>query len=221
MNDQLELERPSARAVSSEAVRADTGIASKALMGAAAGAVGTWALDRTDWFLWDQEHEDAKAETDRVRPYGEPPAHVVAHKGEELLGLYPTPEQHEIAGVAVHYGIGIGPAVLYALVRDRLPLSGVPRGLMFGLGLFAVQDEALNAASGLGAKPNDYPWQAHARGLLSHLAYGVATELMLDFMTRSAAARRLGPDSGSDAQGAPRAAAARRAASPRKKRSSL
>lgn len=204
MDDQMVLDRKEQSP--GEVVRSNTGPVSKALMGAAAGAVGTWALDRTDWFLWDHVvDEDAKAETNRVRPYGEPPAHVAVHKAEERLGLDPTPEQHEIAGVAVHYGIGIGPAVLYALGRDKLPFSGVPRGLLYGLGLFLIQDEVLNSASGLGAKPQKYPWQAHARGLISHLAFGVATELMLNFMERSVSARRLGPASGSQAQGAPRA----------------
>lgn len=184
------------------------GMLSKALMGAAAGAVGVWALDRTDWLMWNHEDEDAKLRTNAVRPYGEPPAHVLTHKAEELAGVDPTPEQHEIAGVVTHYGIGIGPGVAYALFRDKLPGRGVLRGLLFGLGVFAVQDELLNAGSGLGAKPGKYPWQAHARGLVSHLAFGVTTELMLNSMEKAVSARRFGLASGSNAQGAPRAAPA-------------
>ncbi|MDP9415433.1 MAG: DUF1440 domain-containing protein [Pseudomonadota bacterium] len=208
MQDQIELERGTAIAASSQEDAAEKGYGpiAKALMGAAAGAAGTFALDRTDWLMWNHEDEQAKAQTNSVRPYGEPPAHVTAHKAEEILGVEPTPEQHEIAGVAIHYNIGIGPAIVYALVRDKLPIKGIPRGLLYGLGIFAVQDEILNSASGLGANLKKYPWQAHARGLFSHLAYGVATELMLNFMERSVKARRLGPLSGSDAQGAPRAA---------------
>ena len=38
----------------------------------------------------------------------------------------------------------------------------------------------MNSVTGLGAKPQDYPWQAHARGLMAHLAYGIATELALN-----------------------------------------
>lgn len=181
------------------------GVVSKALMGAAAGAVGTWALDRADWRMWKHESQDARLQTNSVRPFGEPPAHVFVKKAEQTLGLNPTPEQHEIAGVAVHYGIGITPAIVYSIVRDKLPGEGPVRGLLYGLSLFLLQDEAVNAATGLAAKPQKYPWQAHARGLLSHLVYGLATEMVLNLMDRSVRARRPGVETGGEPQGKPRA----------------
>ena len=181
------------------------GLASKALMGAAAGAIGTFAIDRTDWAMWKHESEEARLKTNAVRPGGEPPAHVMVGRVEKKLGLNPTPEQHEIAGVAAHYSIGIAPAIVYAMVRDKLPGKGVARGLLYGFGLFLVQDEGLNTLSGLGASPRKYPWQAHARGLIAHLAYGVATELALNYMDRSVRARRPGADTDGEPQGKPRA----------------
>ncbi|MDQ3074551.1 MAG: DUF1440 domain-containing protein [Pseudomonadota bacterium] len=171
----------------------DLGVVSKALMGAAAGAAGVWALDRVDWFMWNQESDEVRQRTTAVRPGGEPPAHVAASKLEHMFGLNPTPGQHAMAGLATHYGIGIAPAAVYALVRDKLPGKGPARGLLYGLGVFLMQDEALNAATGLGARPKDYPWQAHARGLVSHLVYGVVTELVLNMLEKSATARRQGP----------------------------
>jgi hypothetical protein len=45
--------------------------------------------------------------------------------------------------------------------------------------LFLVQDEAVNAATGLSARPGQYPWQAHARGLVAHLVYGLVTDGVL------------------------------------------
>lgn len=158
------------------------GLASKALMGAAAGAVGTWALDRTDWRMWKHESQDARLQTQSVRPLGEPPAQALATKAERKLGLELSAKQHELAGAVVHYGIGIGPAVVYSIVRDRLPGPGPVRGLLYGLTLFLAQDEALNAATGLGAKPQKYPWQAHGRGFVSHLVYGLVTEMALSFL---------------------------------------
>ncbi|HVM38147.1 MAG TPA: hypothetical protein VM265_07160 [Sphingomicrobium sp.] len=181
------------------------GVISKALMGAAAGAVGTWALDRADWRMWNNEGEDARLQTDAVRPFGEPPAHVLASKAQRASGIESTPEQHELAGVAVHYGIGIAPAVAYAVVRDKLPGRGPARGLLYGLGLFLLQDETANAVTGLGAKPNRYPWQAHARGLISHLVYGVVTEMVLNGMDRSLRSRRDGAETHGEPQGRPRA----------------
>lgn len=163
---------------------------SKALMGAAAGAIGVWALDRADWFMWNHESNESRRRTTAVRPEGEPPAHVMASKIEQMFGLNPTPEEHKLAGDVVHYGIGIAPAVLYALYRDKLPGKGPTRGLLYGLAMFLTQDEVMNSVSGLAAKPKDYPWQAHARGLVAHLVYGVATELALNMMEKTAEARR-------------------------------
>lgn len=162
------------------------------MRGVVAGAVGTWALDRADWYMWDRVNEEARQRTRSVRPNREPPAHVLASKAEELLDLDPSRERHAAAGQAVHFGIGVVPAIAYAFVRDKLPGRGVARGLMFGGGMFAVQDELMNSMSGLGAAPRDYPWQAHARGLVAHLIYGVATELTLNAMEESA--RRLASD---------------------------
>ena len=53
------------------------------------------------------------------------------------------------------------------------------RGLLFGLGMFLVEDEALNTILGTAAPPRRYPLQAHARGLISHLILGVVTEAVL------------------------------------------
>lgn len=184
----------------------ELGIAATAVMGAAAGAVGVWALDRVDWFMWDRLDEETRARTIAARPGGEPPAHVLVGKVERMAGIAPSERQHEIAGQIVHYTIGIGPAVGYALTRDKLPGRGPVRGLLYGFGLFLAQDEALNTVSGLGAKPQDYPWQAHARGLIAHLVYGVATELALNAMEK--AVRSAGSGAGTERRPQPRLAVA-------------
>lgn len=181
------------------------GAVSKAIMGVAAGAVGTWALDRADWRMWKHESQEARLQTNAVRPFGEPPAHVLVSKAERMLGLDPSPEQHEIAGVVTHYGIGIGPAIVYSLMRDKLPGDGPVKGLLYGLTLFLLQDEVVNAATGVGAKPREYPWQAHARGLVSHLVYGIVTEMALNYMDRSVRSRRPAAETAGEPQGKPRA----------------
>lgn len=171
---------------------ARAGLFATFVQGVMAGAIGTWAMDRVDWFMWDHESAAARQRTRDVRPNKEPPAHVLASKAEKLLDLEPSQERHAATGQAIHFCIGVLPAIAYALVRDKLPGRGVGRGLIFGGGAFAVQDELMNTMSGLGAKPRDYPWQAHVRGLVAHLIYGVVTELTLDAMEKSA--RRLASD---------------------------
>jgi uncharacterized membrane protein YagU involved in acid resistance len=115
-----------------------------------------------------------------VRPFGKPPADVLVERVEEAIGVEVDEATNQKLGVATHYAIGIAPAIGYALFRDRLPVQGVARGALYGLGLWLMQDEVLNTVTGLGAKPQQYPWQAHARGVAAHLAYGVATELALN-----------------------------------------
>lgn len=165
------------------------GGATNALMGAAAGTIGVWALDRTDWLMWNRLDEKTRAATISARPGGEPPAHVLAGKIESVSGLTPTETQHAIAGKMIHYSIGIAPAAGYALLRDKLPGQGPMRGLLYGLGVFLLQDEVLNTVSRLGAKPRAYPWQAHARGLVAHLVYGLVTELALSALQRTVTSR--------------------------------
>ncbi len=152
----------------------------KVLGGLVAGAVGVWALDRMDWFMWDREDVKTRARTTAVRPNGEPPAQALVSKIEDATGKHLEPAVHEVASQAVHYSIGIAPAIGYALLRNRLPVSGVARGALYGAGLFLTQDEALNTVTGLGAKPQAYPWQAHARGIVAHTVYGIVTELTLN-----------------------------------------
>ena len=42
-----------------------------------------------------------------------------------------------------------------------------------------VEDELANPLLGIAAPPGRHPWQAHARGLIAHLIYGVATDVAL------------------------------------------
>ena len=180
-------------------MRNGTGIVADMLKGAVAGAAAVWLFDRLDWFMWNHEASEARRRTVAVRPGGEDPAHVIATGLERAAGAELTPSQHWFMGQAVHYAIGMGPAAAYAVVRRRLPQVAAGRGTLFGLSVFLTQDEALNSLTGLAEKPNDYPWQAHARGLVSHLVYGFVTDLVLRTLdgadpSRGAAAAAPGRD---------------------------
>ncbi|WP_300974323.1 hypothetical protein [Sphingomonas sp. LHG3406-1] len=67
------------------------GPAGKALIGAAAGAVGTWALDRADWRMWNSESAEARGQTSEARPGGEPPAQVLATRVGRASASSPRP----------------------------------------------------------------------------------------------------------------------------------
>ncbi|HEV7254430.1 MAG TPA: DUF1440 domain-containing protein [Mesorhizobium sp.] len=146
--------------------------------GAVAGTIATFVLDRVDWFLHDLEPEEARRRTWAVRPEGKDPAHVIASRASEALGGEPLPQDH-LAGHLTHYAIGIAPVLAYAALRERFPAVTAGRGLAFGLAISLLEDETLNPALGLSAGPRAYPWQAHARGLASHLVYGLVAEAVL------------------------------------------
>ncbi len=148
------------------------------LKGALAGAVGVWALDRVTWFLWDRENPAALARERRARPGGLDPAHAMANAVASAAGHPLTPRQPHPAGITVHYGLRVGPGALYGALRHRAGwvTSG---GLLLGLGLFVLQDEIGNTVLGTAGRPTQYPWQAHARGLLGHLVFGATAERVL------------------------------------------
>lgn len=143
-----------------------------ALKGAFAGAAAVWIMDRVDWFMFRKQGAAVRAQTRKARPGGLDPSHVAAQRVTNSFGKEMQPAQPNMPGIAIHYNLGIGPGALYSVLVDRVPMIGKGRGLLYGLGLFLTQDEAINAASGLSGKPQQYPWQDHARGLIAHLVYG-------------------------------------------------
>jgi len=147
-----------------------------ALVGAMAGAAAVWVMDRVDWFNFRHEDPEARARTQAVRPRGLTPAPLLADKIAKGLGLDLQPANDSAAGKAVHYAIGIMPGALYGALRHKVPGLDAGRGALFGTGLFLIQDEGLNAVVGLSAKPQDYPWQAHARGFAAHIVYGLVLD---------------------------------------------
>lgn len=155
------------------------GVAADMLIGALAGAAGVWVMDRVDWFNFRHEDPEARRRTQQARPGGEDPAHVMARTAERAVGTEPSPSRHHVAGMAVHYALGIGPGALYGALLDRIPEVGMGRGLLYGLGLFLIEDELANPAAGFSASPTAYPWQAHARGLIAHLVYGLVIDTVL------------------------------------------
>lgn len=159
-----------------------------ALRGAAAGAVGVWALDRLDWFLWGRMPEADRERTRAARPFGQSPDQVLVTKATQATGTPLSSTAHYAASTAVHYSVGIGPAIAYSYLRERLPLPGPLRGGLFGLGLWLFQDEGLNTVTGLGGRPRAYPWQDHARGAAAHVLFGVVTDAALSLLERGGAA---------------------------------
>lgn len=150
-----------------------------ATRGAIAGAIGTWAMDWATTKMWDRESAEDRAREEAAWPDGKPSVPNMVDFGERISGFRFNAEARPMVEQVVHYGLGVGPGVLYALLRHRVPLLGAGRGTVYGLLLFAVNDELLNTAMGFAGPPAAYPAAAHLRGLVGHVTLGVVTDLTL------------------------------------------
>jgi hypothetical protein len=166
-------------------MRRNHNIAEALCMGAIAGVGATWLMTRVTTWLYAQESEQAKQRENQAR--GDRTAYeVAAERMAAAAGTQLDTGTRRTVGNAIHWSTGIGLAIAYAALRRRTPAVTAARGLLFGSSVFLVMDEFLNTALGLTPGPRAFPWQAHARGLGGHLAYGLATELVLEQLDRVA-----------------------------------
>lgn len=183
------------------------GVLMDLVLGAAAGAAGVWVMDRVGWFMYDREDQgavaqelparrgggdveftraEASARQGQAQPGtpGKDTAHVAAEKAVRATGVNVRTAQPNPVGIVVHYGLGVLPGALHGVLRRRIPALGAGAGALYGAGLFVVNDEIVAPALGLASGPRQYPWQAHARGLVAHTVLGVVTETVLRAIDR-------------------------------------
>lgn len=152
--------------------------------GALAGVTAIWVADRLDWHLYDREPAGSRRRTVAARPGGLDPAHVIANRAAQAVGAELSPRQPHPAGIAVHYGLGAIMGALYGVLYRRTPMVGSGHGLLYGMSMFALEDEGMNTLLGTGGRAKDYPWQAHARGAVVHGFFGVMTDTLLRLFRR-------------------------------------
>jgi hypothetical protein len=146
--------------------------------GAAAGGAATWLMGRATTVMYDRENPTAREREEQVR--GGKDAYVrAADRIAHAAGTTLTQRQEKKLGTALHWAFGIGMGALYGWLRHRRPEAAAGYGLLFGLGFFLLIDEGANTALGFTPPPNRFPWQAHARGLVGHLVFGLTAETVL------------------------------------------
>ena len=157
----------------------DSTILGDIAIGAIAGAVGVWAMDRVGWFMYNREDSDALQQEQEARKGSMDVAHTAVAKASHHLGFSIEPKQPNAAGIGFHYMLGILPGALYGVLWNRYRPARTNYGALYGLILFLAQDEAVAPLLGIASKPGKYPRQAHIRGLVSHLILGVATDITI------------------------------------------
>ena len=139
---------------------------------AVAGYLGTKAMEPVAQKLYEWESQADREREEAVRPG--PPFQVAAAKALRLVGVEPEERTIERLGLAFHYGLAIGWAPTYALLRRRTSLGPLNAGLVSGAAMWLVADEGMTPALGFSAPNRAYPLSTHVRALISHLVFGVA-----------------------------------------------
>jgi hypothetical protein len=154
------------------------GFVSFLLEGAAVGLAATQALDWLSSFLYRREDRGARTEENLARG-GLHAYERAIEQAARQAGIALDNDELRAWGWRFHKAFGIGSGLLYLALRRRFPRIGIGWGLAAGAGFFLLMDELLVPLLGWTPGPRAFPWQAHARGAASHLAYGVAAETMV------------------------------------------
>ena len=128
------------------------------------GYVATKIMEKVSKKLYELETEQDRKQEDKVRPGS--PFEIAAQKSASLLDIKLNEQQVKKAGLAFHYGLGMGWAPLYALLKHNTNLSPVLNGLITGAALSLIVDEGLIPALGFSAPNRDYPLVTHYGVLL-------------------------------------------------------
>jgi uncharacterized membrane protein YagU involved in acid resistance len=153
-----------------------------AIRGAAAGAAATWVMDLVTTGYLSEQPEEARQQEEAAQPNGQSSVANLLDRIEGRTGLTIAASDRGMASQVMHYGLGIVPAAVYGVIRERVPLVGSARGLLFGMLVFALMDEYLNTQLGLSGPPEAYPAEAHLRGAIGHAVYGLATDTAIELL---------------------------------------
>jgi len=140
------------------------------VLGTGAAYMATKVMDRVTTAFLEQQSEASKQ---REKELQEDPAYVkAAQKLADARGRDIDKQQAEQIGQRLHMGLGLsgGPVAGFLAARG---MNALGAGLVTGLGMWVLVDESANAVFGLTPAPTAYPREAHIRGLVGHLAYGV------------------------------------------------
>jgi uncharacterized protein DUF1440 len=95
-----------------------------------------------------------------------------------IAGRDLRPGTEAAAGNVVHFAFGGALATAYGILAEIVPDITAGRGLLWGLVVWAVADEAALPLVGLSGPPARYPVSTHALALTGHCVYGVTTEVV-------------------------------------------
>ena len=157
-----------------------TSILADLIRGGMAGGAATWVMDQVTTAMLSAQEPDVTAREEAARPNGKSAVGNLVDRVGETLGVDLNEQQRGTATQVIHFGLGVAPGALFAVLRRRVPLIGWGGGLAYGALLWALNDEYANTKLGLAAQPEAYPSETHLRGLVGHLVLGSVTNSGID-----------------------------------------
>ncbi|WP_300441717.1 DUF1440 domain-containing protein [Christiangramia sp.] len=136
------------------------------------GYLATKAMEKVSMKLYKLESKKDQEKEEEVRPG--PPFQIAAKKTLKSLGFELNEDQEKKMGQVFHFGLGMGWAGLYPILKYTNSLSTTSNGLITGASLSLIVDEGITPVLGYSAPNKKYPTSTHIRGFLAHLVYGVA-----------------------------------------------
>ncbi len=140
-------------------------------------AIGWFAAQSLDWlsvvFYEGESAEEKKQENDArggLQVYERAVQGTSRRMGHSLSAV-----EARSSGWILHKVFGIGIGLVYASLRRRNPKLGFGAGALFG-STFLLLDEVLAPLMKWSPGPRAFSWKVHARGVASHIAFGMAAE---------------------------------------------
>lgn len=149
---------------------------------AIAGAVAGTVMRKIDSALAARQHGASPTEQEESsQDVEEKVVDMVSSRLPVELG----DDARDLLTQGAHYGIyglmsGAPLLLRRQLARDRGAVLG---GLLFGAGSYLLIDECLKPALSITDPPTDYPIETHLRGLIAHLAQGVADQATRELLS--------------------------------------
>jgi predicted cobalt transporter CbtA len=148
----------------------------EALLGAASGLAASWAMAKAQERLARMGDREIEERERQAQGELEPTTVRIAKSLARDAGTSIPEDRIGVASGAVHYAMGAGFGVLFGVLVRRVPAPALAGGVLWGIAIWLVGDEALAPALGLSRRPWDYPPSMHAKALASHLVYGVVAD---------------------------------------------
>jgi hypothetical protein len=141
----------------------------RVVIGAAAAYVAERCMDVATGAFYERQSDASKAREEEVLRGG-----AVAATGRQIAGVMNVDADDELArclGLVAHTGV----AVTYGAIAALFVGAGFRPfrvGVLTAVAAFVLVDEALNAVR-LEPSPFDFPVEAHLRGAVGHVTFGV------------------------------------------------